>query len=175
MLLGSCASDDSAPVVRAEQLAAASPVFGDTSEPGVLARFRSCDDVAPAVAAYIDGLVPGPVNKAGSDGVNCAWEAPAGASAATTSVKVVLEPGTGTVPPADLAAGPGLVVHQDPAVDAAQGIAFSMTLATAGTSVVATQVELPDVSVSITGGGRDGQPSLDGPAAVAAAKRLLGL
>ena len=82
MLLGSCASDDSAPVVRAEQLAAASPVFGDTSEPGVLVRFRSCDDVAPAVAAYIDGLVPGPVNKAGSDGVNCAWEAPAGASAA---------------------------------------------------------------------------------------------
>ncbi|MEE2033002.1 hypothetical protein [Rhodococcus chondri] len=177
MLLGSCASDNTVPVVRAERAAASPVAAGAADRLGVLARFTSCEDVAPAIAVYLHGLVPGPANKAGPDRVNCTWEVPAGAAGgtATSSVEVVLEPGTGTVPSPSLAAGPGLVSIPDTAIEAAQGIAYSMSLMTAGTSVIATQIELPDVSVSITGGGRDGQPPLDGPAAVAAAKRLLGL
>ncbi|MCA1008185.1 hypothetical protein LCL87_20950 [Rhodococcus hoagii] len=179
--LSACGSDDA-------ETAGSEVTFGtvaggevadaaSTSGADVLARFSSCGDVAPTVAQYIAGLQESPSNAADEYGVICNWETPESATSLSEirSVEVLIEPGTGEVPAvSDLEAGK-LTVLPDAAIAKAGGVAYTLPMTTAVAGVIVTTVETPEVKVTITGGQWDDMPSLDAPAAVAAAKQLIGV
>ncbi|WJJ09963.1 hypothetical protein P9990_15360 [Prescottella equi] len=179
--LSACGSDD-AETASAEVTfgtVAGGDGGGDGGDMGadVLARFSSCGDVAPAVAQYIAGLQESPSNAADEYGVICNWETPDGATSLSEirSVEVLIEPGTGEVPAvSDLEAGK-LSVLPDASIEKAGGVAYTLPMTTAVAGVIVTTVETPEVKVTITGGQWDNLPSLDGPAAVSAAKQLIGI
>ena len=174
---GSGDTDMSAPEPAVPETAASGDGASGASGSGVLARFTSCDDVAPAVAQYIEGLQEGASNMVSEYGVICEWETPDGATdlRQIRTVEVVVEPRSGEVSAAgDLGAG-GLVVVPDAGLEQAGGIAYTLNMSTSVVGVIVTTVETPDVKVTISGGKWDDVPALDGPAAVSAAKELLGL
>lgn len=169
-------ADTSAPDATVEAVAVTDEGATGGSGADVLARFSSCDDVAPAVAQYIAGLQEDESNAADEYGVICNWETPDGATdlSQVRGVEVLIEPGTGEVPTVqDLEAGK-LVVLPDADLERIGGVAYTLPVTTAVVGVIVTRVETPDVRVSITGGQWDDMPSLDGPAAVSAAKVLIG-
>ncbi|NKZ67089.1 hypothetical protein GTG23_22970 [Rhodococcus hoagii] len=179
--LSACGSDDAETASPATTEAAVGTVAGGdgarVSGADVLARFSGCGDVAPVVAPYIAGLQEDPSNAADEYGVICNWETPEGATSLSEirSVEVLIEPGTGEVPAkGDLEAGK-LSVLPDPAIEKAGGVAYTLPMTTAVAGVIVTTVETPEVKVTITGGQWDDMPSLDAPAAVSAAKQLIGL
>jgi len=182
--LSACGSDDAETASPGTTEAAVGTVAGgegagDGGDVGadVLARFSSCGDVAPAVAQYIAGLQESPSNAADEYGVICNWETPDGATSLSEirSVEVMIEPGTGEVPAvSDLEAGK-LSVLPDAAIEKAGGVAYTLPMTTAVAGVIVTLVETPEVKVTITGGQWDDMPSLDAPAAVSAAKQLIGI
>ncbi|NKR97072.1 hypothetical protein [Prescottella equi] len=179
--LSACGSDDAETASPATTEAAVSTVAGGdgvrASGADVLARFSSCADVAPVVAQYIAGLQEEPSNAADEYGVICNWETPDGATSLSEirSVEVLIEPGTGEVPAVgDLEAGK-LSVLPDTAIEKVGGVAYTLPMTTAVAGVIVTTVETPEVKVTITGGQWDNMPSLDAPAAVSAAKQLIGL
>ncbi|BCN53449.1 hypothetical protein [Prescottella equi] len=179
--LSACGSDDAETASPATTEAAVGTVAGGdgarASGADVLARFSTCGDVAPVVAQYIAGLQEDPSNAADEYGVICNWETPEGATSLSEirSVEVLIEPGTGEVPAkGDLEAGK-LSVLPDTAIEKAGGVAYTLPMTTAVAGVIVTTVETPEVKVTITGGQWDDMPSLDAPAAVSAAKQLIGL
>ncbi|MFJ6653764.1 hypothetical protein ACIQLJ_13320 [Microbacterium sp. NPDC091313] len=137
----------------------------------------TCDVVASAVAAYIDGLVAEAGNSADQEGAYCAWEAPAGTTdpSAIRSVGVSIERGAQTPLTADEVDQIGFETVPDTAITAAGGIAYTTAVGTSAAGVIVTTVTLPDVEVTVSGGQWDGYPALDGPAAVAVARSILGL
>lgn len=179
--LSACGSDDAETASSGTTEAVVGTVAGgdgaDASGADVLARFSSCGDVAPAVAQYIAGLQESPSNAADEYGVICNWETSEGATSLSEirSVEVLIEPGTGEVPAVgDLEAG-GLVLMPDFALEKVNGVAYTLPVTTAVAGVIVTTVETPEVKVTITGGQWDNMPSLDAPAAVSAAKQLIGI
>ncbi|MFC9516420.1 hypothetical protein ACFTSD_11880 [Nocardiaceae bacterium NPDC056970] len=179
--LSACGSDDAE--TASSEVAVGTVAGGEvadaasTSGADVLARFSSCGDVAPAVAQYIAGLQESPSNAADEYGVICNWETPESATSLSEirSVEVLIEPGTGEVPAvSDLEAGK-LSVLPDAAIEKAGGVAYTLPMTTAVAGVIVTTVETPEVKVTITGGQWDDMPSLDAPAAVSAAKQLIGI
>lgn len=179
--LSACGSDDADTAARdvtADDVTVGEVSVGESaSGADILARFSSCEDVAPAVAQYIAGLQESPSNAVDEYGAICNWETPDGATSLSEirGVEVLIEPGTGEVPAvSDLEAGK-LVVLPDAALEKAGGVAYTLPVSTAVAGVIVTRVETPDVAVSITGGQWDDMPSLDGPAAVSAAKQLIGV
>ena len=86
-----------------------------------------------------------------------------------------LVPGTGTVYSADQMGGSGLTVISDADIESAGGIAYTLEQEIAVAAVSVTTVSLPEVSVTVTGGRWADRPALDGPAAVAVAKELIGI
>lgn len=167
-------SDDSDPVPPS---AASDAGASNGSGTDVLAGFSSCADVAPAVAQYIEGLQEAESNSVDEYGAYCNWETPDDATnlSEIRGVEVIVEPGSGEVPRVqDLEAGK-LVVLPDADLEEIGGVAYTLPMTTAVAGVVATTVETPDVRVSITGGQWNDAPSLDAPAAVAAAKQLIGV
>lgn len=187
LLLGACSSGDDASsdtASDADSAASDTTIFdADTGgEPtglgsDILARFDSCDDVAPAVAPYIEGLSLRSSSGVDEYSVYCAWETPDSATNLDEirSVEIVLAPGSGNVPAAsDLETG-GLELLPDADIEAAGGIAYTMGEAVSVAAVSVTQIQLPDVEVSITGGQWGDYPSLDAPTSVTVAKELLDL
>ncbi|MCR8692335.1 hypothetical protein NWP13_07320 [Rhodococcus pyridinivorans] len=188
LLLGACSSgDDASSDTASDADSAASDTTttfdADTvGEPtglgsDILARFDSCDDVAPAVAPYIEGLSLRSSSGVDEYSVYCAWETPDTATNLDEirSVEIVLAPGSGNVASAsDLETG-GLELLPDPDIEAAGGIAYTMGEAVSVAAVSVTQIQLPDVEVSITGGQWGDYPSLDAPTSVTVAKELLDL
>ncbi|WFR71748.1 hypothetical protein P9209_23805 [Prescottella defluvii] len=179
--LSACGSDDgdtAAQDVTAAEVTDGQGAVGESaSRTDVFARFSSCEDVAPAVAKYIAGLQESPSNAVDEYGAICNWETPDGATSLSEirGVEVLIEPGTGEVPAvSDLEAGK-LAVLPDAALEKAGGVAYTLPVSTAVAGVIVTRVETPDVTVSITGGQWNDMPSLDGPAAVSAAKQLIGI
>ncbi|WP_433611508.1 hypothetical protein [Prescottella agglutinans] len=169
-------ADTSVPGATTAEIAIADGGTAGASGAEVLARFTSCDDVAPAVAQYIAGLQENESNVVDEYGVSCNWETPDGATdlSQIRSVEVLVEPGTGEVPTVqDLETGK-LVVLPDTDLERAGAVAYTLPVTTAVAGVTVTTVVTPDVKVTITGGQWDDVPSLDGPAAVAAAKELIG-
>lgn len=184
LLLGACSSDEDTDTSTADTVAddttfTDDELVTDDSEYGaeILAGFSSCDDVAPAVALYIEGLDPSPSNSVDEWGVNCEWETPDTATSLDEirSVEIVIAPGTGEVPTPEILEAGDLEVIPDAALESAGGIAYTMSEAIAVAAVSVTRIELPEVSVSITGGQWGDYPSLDAPAAVIVTKELLGL
>ncbi|GAB2636530.1 hypothetical protein GCM10027068_15150 [Prescottella soli] len=177
--VSACGSDDTdkaAQDAKAEGTAVAQDNAVSASGAHALTRFTSCSDVAPAVAPYIAGLQESPSNAVDEYGVLCNWEIPDGATdlSEIRVVEVLIEPGTGEVSAVrDLEAGK-LVVLPDAELEKAGGVAYTLPVTTAVAGVIVTTVETPDVKVTITGGQWDDMPSLDGPAAVSAAKELIG-
>lgn len=159
---------------------------GDLAAPGssannpdyvaaVRARFADCAAIGATLAPYVTGLVASPSARFDPSGVYCTWANTATTgSAGSRAVEVLVEPGNGVVATAS-AATTGLAMIPDARIESLGGLAYSMSVSTAGTAYTATKVELPQVSVSMTVGGRGEQPALSGPAAVQAAKTLLGL
>jgi hypothetical protein len=136
----------------------------------------TCDDVAVAVAAYIDGLEARIDNGVDEYGATCAWESPAGvtdlADIRSVEVLISVEPADGLTAE-DLTAA-GLTPLPDVAIEAAGGIAYTSDVEVSVASVIVTTVVLPDVEVIVTGGKWDGRPSLDGPASLVVAKTVEG-
>ena len=184
LLVGACSSggdensgDGSAPDADTATLAADSASGQSGLGADILTRFGSCEDVAPAVAPYIDGLTLRSSSGVDEYSIYCSWETPESATNLDEirSVEIVLAPGTGTVPSAgDLETG-GLELVPDAEIEAAGGIAYTMGEAVSVAAVSVTQVHLPDVEVSVTGGQWGDYPSLDAPTSVAVAKDLLDL
>ncbi|CAM2809864.1 Lipoprotein [Prescottella defluvii] len=178
--VSACGSDDadmSAPEPAVSETAASGDGASGASGSDVMARFTSCDDVAPAVAQYNEGLQESASNMVSEYGVICGWETPDGATdlGQIRTVEVVVEPWSGEVSAAgDLGAG-GLVVVPDAGLEQAGGIAYTLNLSTSVAGVIVTTVETPDAKVTISGGKWDDVPALDGPAAVSVAKQLIGL
>ncbi|MGX7725200.1 hypothetical protein [Rhodococcus sp. 5G237] len=186
LLLGACSSgDDASSDTASDADSAASDTTFDADTVGeptglgsdILARFDSCDDVAPAVAPYIEGLSLRSSSGVDEYSVYCAWETPDSATSLDEirSVEIVLAPGSGNVPAAsDLETG-GLELLPDADIEAAGGIAYTMGEAVSVAAVSVTQIQLPEVEVSITGGQWGDYPSLDAPTSVTVAKELLDL
>ncbi|WP_016934942.1 hypothetical protein [Rhodococcus sp. R1101] len=190
LVLGACSSGDDASSATAPDTTASDTATTDTEpfdadtvgEPtglgsDILARFGSCDDVAPAVATYIEGLTLRSSSGVDEYSVYCSWETPDSATSLDEirSVEIVLAPGSGTVPSAsDLETG-GLEPIPDADIEAAGGIAYTMGQAVSVAAVSVTQIQLPEVEVSITGGQWGDHPSLDAPTSVTVAKELLDL
>ncbi len=156
---------------------------GDLTAPGssannpdyvaaVRARFTDCAAIGATIAPYVTGLVSSPSERFDSSGVYCTWASTD--SPGSRAVEIRVEPGNGVVAAAS-APTTGLAMIPDARIESLGGLAYSMSVSTAGTAYAATKVELPQVSVSMTVGGRGAQPMLSGPAAVQAAKSLLGL
>lgn len=137
----------------------------------------TCDDVAVAVAAYIDGLEPRDDNESDEYGALCGWEAPAGTTGldAVRSVEVLVSFETSDGLTAEELTAAGLTPLPDAAIDSAGGIAYTAEAGTSVAAVIVTTVEMPEVEVIVTGGQWDGYPALDGPAAIAVARSILGL
>ncbi|NKS66501.1 hypothetical protein GS461_10855 [Rhodococcus hoagii] len=179
--LSACGSDDAETASSGTTEAVVGTVAGgdgaDASGADVLARFSSCGDVAPAVAQYIAGLQEDPSNAADEYGVICNWETPGGATSLSEirSVEVLIEPGTGEVPAVGALEAGGLVLMPDFALEKVNGVAYTLPVTTAVAGVIVTKVQTPEVEVTITGGQWDDMPSLDAPAAVSAAKQLIGI
>ncbi|OII40170.1 hypothetical protein BIU99_05880 [Plantibacter sp. MMLR14_011] len=135
-----------------------------------------CAAVEAAVAPYIEGLVAREDNGADEYGTLCGWEAPEGTidAADIRSVEVVVSPEPSEALSVDELAAAGLTPIPDATIEAAGGIAYSATVETGVAAVIVTTVVLPDTEVSVTGGQWAGHPSLDGPAAVAVVKALMG-
>ncbi|ORJ93201.1 hypothetical protein [Prescottella equi] len=179
--LSACGSDDAETASSGTTEAVVGTVAGgdgaDASGADVLARFSSCGDVAPAVAQYIAGLQESPSNAADEYGVICNWETSEGATSLSEirSVEVLIEPGTGEVPAVGALEAGGLVLMPDFALEKVNGVAYTLPVTTAVAGVIVTKVQTPEVEVTITGGQWDDMPSLDAPAAVSAAKQLIGI
>lgn len=187
-LLPACSSEDSSSDAASPDSASSDSASSDSASsdsgsefiPGtldedILARFSSCADIEPYVADYIDGLQAGAVSEAGENGAYCQWESPATDLDAIRTVGVILEPGTGTVYSAEQMGGSGLTVISDADIESAGGIAYTLEQEIAVAAVSVTTVSLPEVSVTVTGGRWADRPALDGPAAVAVAKELIGI
>lgn len=186
LLLAACSSgDDASSDTASDADSAASDTTFDADTVGeptglgsdILARFDSCDDVAPAVAPYIEGLSLRSSSGVDEYSVYCAWETRDSATNLDEirSVEIVLAPGSGNVPAAgDLETG-GLELLPDADIEAAGGIAYTMGEAVSVAAVSVTQIQLPEVEVSITGGQWGDYPSLDAPTSVTVAKELLDL
>ncbi|MFD6897841.1 hypothetical protein ACFWB0_25310 [Rhodococcus sp. NPDC060086] len=184
LILGACSSDDassSSDSDSASQTADASFSDGDVSvetlDADLLAKFTSCDDVAPAVEQYIEGLDADPNNGSSDYGVYCTWTTPEAATSLDDirTVEVMIETGNGAVSDPAVLGTAGLDVLSDSAVEAEGGVAYTMNMGTDVAGITVTTVEFPDVRVSVTGGQWAEFPSLDGPAAVGVATELLGL
>lgn len=148
-----------------------------TSESAPVASEVSCDDVAVAVADYIDGLVPRDDNESDDYGALCGWEAPEGTTdlAAIRSVEVLVSFESSDGLSADDLTAAGLTPLPDAAIDAAGGIAYTTSVDATAAAVIVTTVAMPEVEVVVTGGQWAGYPALDGPAAIGVARSILGL
>lgn len=175
MALTGCSADESTADIRnaadigsTTSAAAESPYLVK-----IVQNFPNCEAIGATLERYIEGLHPTPASVVNTRRINCVWE-PAGGEAPSgiRSVEVVVAPETVTSATASKTA---LVVLSDPAIEAAGGSAHSVPINMAGTAFTATGVELPQVSVSITVGGRDAATVLDPAGGVAVAKQLLGL
>lgn len=133
--------------------------------------------MAIAVAAYIDGLEPRADNESDEYGALCGWEAPEGATdlADVRSVEVLVSFETSDGLTAEELTAAGLTPLADAAIESAGGIAYTAEAGTSAAAVIVTTVAMPEVEVVVTGGQWDGYPALDGPAAIAAARTILGL
>ncbi|TCN57932.1 hypothetical protein EV641_10125 [Rhodococcus sp. SMB37] len=184
LTLGACSSDDDTSASGSDSASeTADATFSDgdvsveTLDADLLAKFSSCDDVAPAVEQYIEGLDADPNNGSSDYGVYCTWSTPASAASLDDirTVEVMIETGNGAVSDTSVLGTAGLEVLSDSAVESKGGVAYTMNMGTDAAGITVTTVEFPDVRVSITGGQWADSPSLDGPAAVAAATEILGL
>lgn len=144
----------------------------------LIAQFDTCaDDVAPAVADHIDGLVLSDTSGVNEFGISCTWESPVDTTdpGNVRVIDVSLSPGTGIpVSPEELTA-PGIEVVPDVAIEALGGYAYTVPEVTASTGVEVVQIELPEIQIAIAGSRTDAGPTIDAAAAVAAAKELAGL
>jgi hypothetical protein len=140
----------------------------------VRARFADCEAIGSTVTPYVAGLVSTPSDRFDPSRVYCTWGSPGSSDAGgSRGVEILIEPGNGVVATAS-AATTGLEMIPDEQIESLGGLAYSMSVSTAGTAFSATKVELPQVSVSITVGGSGAQSTPSGPAAVEITKKLLG-
>lgn len=149
-----------------------------TSGASALASITSCDQVADAVAPFIENLVPMEDNAVDEWGVTCSWEAAEDETdfANNRSVEVGIAPnesGTPMPDPSLVTAMDGGALIEDAWVSDNDGVAFSLTMGTAVAGVTATTVWFPGFQANITGGTWGDYPALDGPAAVQIVKTLL--
>lgn len=182
LLLGACASDEDA---TAEAGSGSPDHYGEPDHASadtvlssdIRAQFSSCDDVEPAVASYIDGLVANPANGVDEYSVHCLWETPDTVTSLSDirSVQVMIEPNSDEVLDAATLEAVGLEVVSDSAIEAAGGRVHTMSQEIAVAAATVTSVELPEVKVTISGGRWENHPSLDAAASITAAKQLLGL
>ncbi|MEE2033001.1 hypothetical protein [Rhodococcus chondri] len=183
LLLGACASDEDAPAAAASDSSSEVSDDLDAAYAGaelgadIRSQFSSCDDVEPAVAPYIDGLVANASNGVDEYSVHCLWETADTVTSLSEirSVQVMIEPNSGEVLDAATIEAVGLEVVPDSTIEAAGGSAHTMSQEIAVAAATVTSVELPEVKVTISGGRWDNYPSLDADASVAVAKQLLGL
>ncbi|MBC9943537.1 hypothetical protein ICL81_03210 [Leucobacter sp. cx-328] len=138
-------------------------------------KITSCDQVAEAVAPYIEGLVPLEGSNVSSTSVYCSW----GSGEAGTDlsdirgVDVTLTPTPEQPDFSMLLDMKGTEALADPWVAEQGGTAFAHTVDIGLVVTIGTTVWVPGVEVSIAGGKWDGVPSLDGPAGIEVAKALL--
>ncbi|MFE1647051.1 hypothetical protein [Microbacterium sp. P01] len=163
--------------------ASASPEAGATTapqpapEPGSPEEAASaCAPIQAAVEPYIGGLTLREGSGAVESGQSCGWQTGGETDAAAPrAVEVIVSSDTSEqLSPDDLASA-GLDEVPDAAIEAAGGTAYTTEVPEGEASVIITIVSMPDRQISITGGNWDGYPVLDGPAAVAVAKTLLGI
>ncbi|MCK0093137.1 hypothetical protein MWU77_20380 [Rhodococcus sp. F64268] len=183
LALGACSSDDTSTSESGNASETTDTSFSaedvgiETLDADLLTKFSSCDDVSPAVDQYITGLDADPDNGSSDYGVYCTWTTPEAATSFDDirTVEVMIETGNGAVSDPSVLGTAGLEVLSDSTVESNGGVAYTMNMGTGVAGITVTTVEFPDVRVSITGGQWADFPSLDGPAAVAAATELLGL
>ncbi len=171
LALGACSSDEDTSASEsgsASQTADASFSDGDVSvealDADLLAKFSSCDDVAPAVDQYIEGLDADPNNGSSDYGVYCTWSTPDSAASLDDirTVEVMIETGNGAVSDTSVLGTAGLEVLSDSAVESKGGVAYTMNMGTDVAGITVTTVEFPDVRVSITGGSGPTSPAWTG-------------
>ena len=177
LALSACASgesDDTASASSGDAEAKTSAKKQDASD-----RVGSCDQVAGVVGPYIEALVLTEGSTVDEWGVSCTWE-PAEdetdlANNRSVSVGIVDNEEGATAPDTTLLAKQkGFSDVTDAWVEQEGGTAYSLTLEIAVAAATVTTVWLPDHEVTVTGGTWADHPSLDGPAAVEVARRLVG-
>ena len=152
---------------------------GDANAEGTrfsIDHLTSCEQVAPMVATYIDGLAAYD-DEVNEWGVYCRWDMAEGETdfANNRSVSVTLTPlGADEVQPdTSVVVRTGGEVIDDAWLAARGGVAYSTGVMTSVAGAVSTTVWLPGVEAMIGGGRWAEMPSLDGPAAIEAVKGLV--
>lgn len=178
LLTGCVAAEPETPADPVDDSGAVATPDDAVSGASALASITSCDQVADAVAPYIEGLVPSESNVVDEWGVSCSWETAEDetdlANNRSVEVGIVATEANAEKPDASgVAAMEGGALIEDDWVSERDGIAFSLTLGTAVAAAISTTVWVPGAEARITGGQWADFPALDGPAAVQVMKTLL--
>lgn len=184
LLAGCSAADDTAPVSSdAAPADTADTVTDDTTNDSTgnsadaWAGITSCDQVAQAVAPYIENLVLTEGSTVDEWGVSCSWDMAEDETnwENNRSVKVGIAPPATEKPDlVQLAEFSDLIEPlEEEWVSAMGGVAYTSTMEIAVASAIVTTVWLPEVEATVTGGAWEAYPALDGPAAVGVVAALL--
>ncbi len=179
LALTGCAANEPAPADPSAVPAPGAPDETHVAD-GELAVLDSCAAIEAVLAPYIEGLVPEAYNAQPFTewGGTCDWREPEDATdlleIRTVGVAVSLQTGDTAETLADLARSGFFETVEAPEVERRGGIAHALTI-DAGARIIVTTVQLPDVTVAVTGGAWESAAALDAPAAVEVAQRVLGL
>ena len=139
------------------------------------AHIKSCDDVEPFVATWVEGLNPYDWNSVSETDIHCGWDTPpedvTPDNARSVEVRFAAISERPDYSPLEGMAGFERV--SDEWVTANNGDAFTMTVDIGISAVIGTTIWVPGVEVAVSGGRWANLPELDGPAGLEIAKQIL--
>ncbi len=139
------------------------------------AHIKSCDDVEPFVATWVEGLNPYDWNSVSETDIHCGWDTPpedvTPDNARSVEVRFAAISERPDYSPLEGMAGFERV--SDEWVTANNGDAFTMTVDIGISAVIGTTIWVPGVEVTVSGGRWANLPELDGPAGLEIAKQIL--
>ncbi|MBG6134490.1 hypothetical protein [Longispora fulva] len=155
----------------ASPTAAGSKAGGSNGSP-TLRPITSCDEVAPLVAPYLQGMqLIAEASTAGHDGFTCHWTTPVGSS--DTRNLTVGGTVVDDVPPRPDQLPPPMTEVKDERIAAMHGIAWSYSLPNDYSSAVTYTIRTPHAAIVLTAGQWGDRPALDPKTAIDAAVKLL--
>lgn len=172
------AADDSSVTVAPEDSSAADQQVDDAaasmSVAAVLAAYQDCVALEPLLGDAISGLtLDSESSEADAEAIHCSWMPIDVTTANIATVGVDVDPSSGEVSTPESISDAGLERVEEPAVDAAGGIAYSLDL---GAMTASTVVEVPGVTVSIAQSVLgQGEVTLTGAVAAGIGASILGL
>jgi hypothetical protein len=188
LMLAGCAGDakdetttagasSTASETPSEQVSTKAPQGGSVGVGDIVSRYSDCESAGQVLGSALDGMRLEASSTFGGDAIACSWiPATSGAGTAHAALRLSADPNQGAddVPTQEILDTIGAAKVPDAEVEAAGGMAM-MTQSKGSLQITVTALALPGISVQLTDGAIGQEPSLVGPAAVGAMKKLIGL